>query len=395
MKTFAYFMMLTATFGALTACQPAVEQALPPEAEPAGTHYEPSPEPSVKTQASRSNPAPQTEPQRVSTAQSTTAPAPIQPMQPARRSTPKILTPFPVKRCMNMGNWLEAPNEGEWGQNYGPADFANIKRSGFDTVRIPVRWDSHMQRRAPYTVDAAYMRRIKRAVSDAQRARLGVVLDVHHYNDLIDNPRREKARFVALWDQISDAFAGAPNTVYFEILNEPTDAISMAQTNDLYATVIPRIRKTHPRRILIIGGNRWNSIDTISQVDFPDDPNVIATFHDYGPHAFTHQGTPWSHPVQPIGRVWGGEADKAELSLTYNDARAFQKNTGRRIFIGEFGVYNIVPQEQRNLWIKTRRKAMEANGYAWCAWDYTGAFSLYDKTSKRWQPGALDALMGR
>lgn len=301
---------------------------------------------------------------------------------------------FPVRRCINVANALEAPNEGEWGYTIRREDLSAIRKAGFDTIRLPVRWDTHMQMRAPYTVDPAFITRVNQVVGQAQSLGLGVIIDVHHYEDLIERPSQERARFIALWDQIARNFANAPDTVYFEILNEPTNKISMRQVNQLYRDVIPVIRASNPSRVLIMGGNNWNSVETMDLVDWPQDRNIVATFHDYGPHEFTHQGTPWTDNQWPMGRAWGGRADRAEKQDTYDIAARFQARHNRKIFVGEFGVYDKVPQSERNEWMRARRKMMEAAGYSWCAWDLDGTFTHYDTKRREWLPGALNALMG-
>ncbi len=317
-----------------------------------------------------------------------------------RPNKPMRSTPFKVRRCMNMGNALEAPNEGDWGYRITAQDLRTVAAAGFDTVRIPIRWDAHTAHRAPYIIDAAFMSRVKTVVRDAQAAGLGVIIDVHHYEDLMAHPVREKKRFLAIWDQIARNFADAPDTVYFEVLNEPTLAISNAQVNALYAKVLPIIRASNPRRKVILGGNSWNSIESLAEVRWPlnngiRDNNLVATFHDYGPHAFTHQGAEWSEPVMPMGRRWGGKEDIAELRDTYRQAHDFKAKTGLPIFVGEFGVIDKVPLGERNQWIKTRRKTIEQAGYAWCVWDFSGAFKSYDTAKDQWLPGTMDALFGR
>ena len=91
---------------------------------------------------------------------------------------------FPVKRCMNMGNALESSYEGEWGYTIRERDFHTIAKAGFDTVRIPVRWDEHISANPPYKIDPARMQRVIDVVGQAQGAGLGVIIDVHHYRDL-------------------------------------------------------------------------------------------------------------------------------------------------------------------------------------------------------------------
>lgn len=302
--------------------------------------------------------------------------------------------PFNVQRCLNMGNALEAEYEGAWGYTIQDRHLKAVASAGFDTVRIPIRWDTHTESRAPYTINYEFMERVKEVVGQAQYYGMGVIIDVHHYTDLIENPDREDARFLSIWDQIGTVFRNAPANVYFEILNEPTREISNARLNRLYRDVIPVIRQTNPNRVLIMGGNSWNSVDTLGEVDYPNDPNIVATFHDYGPHEFTHQGAEWTEPKMPFGVRWGSREDKAELLDTYQIAARFDSKFNRPIFVGEFGVINTVPNSQRATWTKARRKAMEQAGYSWCAWDFAGAFSIYDLDREAWKPGMLDALFG-
>lgn len=307
----------------------------------------------------------------------------------------RLANPFPVRRCMNLGNALEAPVEGEWGYTIRNRDFQTLANAGFDTVRIPIRWSKHANHRPPYKINPAFMSRVQTLVAQAQRAGLGVIIDIHHYNALTSNPKREQARFLGLWSQIAASFANAPANVYFEVLNEPKDKLSPAKLNALYAKVIPLIRSTNPTRKLIIGGSPWNNLESVEQVAWPRDKNLVATIHYYGPHAFTHQGAEWENPQKPIGVHWGNKADIAELNSSFARAKRFATASGLPVFIGEFGVIDKVPLAERNHWIKVQRQAMEYYGFSWCAWDFAGAFKSYDISGERWLPGTLDAYFGR
>ncbi len=313
---------------------------------------------------------------------------------------PVRTTPFRVRRCINLGNALEAPNEGEWGYTIRARDLRAVAQAGFDTVRLPVRWDKHTSHRPPYAIDPAFMARIQTVVAQAQSYGLGVIIDVHHYNRLMSHTDREEARFLAIWGQIARTFASAPDTVYFEVLNEPTRDMSSTRLNALYAKTIPVIRASNPTRKIILGGNSWNSIEALAEVRWTlyrgeRDANLVATFHDYSPHAFTHQGATWMEPKMPVGRRWGSNADIADLKLTYKLARDFKARTGLPVLVGEFGVIDKVSLPERMAWTKTRRKTMEANGLSWCIWDFAGAFKIYDTNTENWYPGVKDALFGR
>ena len=48
-----------------------------------------------------------------------------------------------IGRGVNLGNALEAPKEGEWGVVLEEEFFPLIQAGGFDSVRVPIRWNAH------------------------------------------------------------------------------------------------------------------------------------------------------------------------------------------------------------------------------------------------------------
>ena len=48
-----------------------------------------------------------------------------------------------LARGVNLGNALDAPKEGEWGLTLEEDFFEQIRRAGFKSVRIPIRWSAH------------------------------------------------------------------------------------------------------------------------------------------------------------------------------------------------------------------------------------------------------------
>ena len=50
-------------------------------------------------------------------------------------------------RGMNLGNALEAPTEGDWGITLQADNFKKIKDAGFQSVRIPIRWSAHAEKK--------------------------------------------------------------------------------------------------------------------------------------------------------------------------------------------------------------------------------------------------------
>ncbi|MBS3770990.1 MAG: hypothetical protein KGY69_12130, partial [Bacteroidales bacterium] len=49
-------------------------------------------------------------------------------------------------RGINLGNALEAPSLGEWGVELKEEYFEMISEKGFNSVRIPIRWNAHTKK---------------------------------------------------------------------------------------------------------------------------------------------------------------------------------------------------------------------------------------------------------
>ncbi len=300
---------------------------------------------------------------------------------------------LPVGRCVNMGNHLEPPQEGDWGRKIADDDFQVIAAAGFDTIRLPVRWSAHADEKPPYTIQEPFMNRVKHIVFLAREAGLNVILDDHHYEELYKQPAKHAPRLAGLWTQIATAFANEPTEhLWFEIENEPHDQLTH---KNLLATLQPAlaaIRDTNPDRPVIIGGELWSGINSLATLPLPDDPHIVPTFHYYDPFPFTHQGATWVDTPPPLGRKYGSEEDKKALDDDVQKIRDYIARTGKTPFMGEFGAIDLIPVTERVQYQKAVRTAFDAVGIGMCAWAYTNTFPLYDSNTREWLPGMLDAM---
>jgi len=144
-------------------------------------------------------------------------------------------------RGIALGNRLEAPNEGDWGGTILASDFPFLAARGFDHVRIPIRFSGHALTTAPYTLDAAFMSRVDEVIGQALASDLAVLIDLQAYDDLAANVEGNRERYLALWAQLADHFQTLPETVAFELLNEPHGQLDTAW-NDLLAAVVQVVR---------------------------------------------------------------------------------------------------------------------------------------------------------
>lgn len=298
----------------------------------------------------------------------------------------------PVAHCMNLGSALEAMYEGEWGYTVRRGDLVRLAEAGFETVRLPVRWSAHSGEAPPYAIDPAMLDRVSEIVGWAEEIGLNIIVNVHHYDALNEDPDRHEPRLEAIWDQLATHFAGAPDHLIFETINEPHTNMSMARTDALNTRLLTRIRRDHPERWVILGTAFWGNLSALEESEPDYDPKVMLTYHEYSPHAFTHQGAPWSDATE-TGIRWGTRGDVDRMYNELDKAVAVQERLRMPILVGEFGVYERVPVEARERWTRTLREGMEARDLAWCYWDFAGSLKAYDMASEAWIPEIKAALL--
>lgn len=328
-------------------------------------------------------------------------PAPTVTPSPTPSPTPSatpVLTNVNTRigACVNMGNHLEAPNEGDWGRAIVDSDFTEIAAQGFETVRLPVRFSNHAATTAPYTIDAAFMNRVEHLVDTARAAGLRVILDLHHYDDpqgsIFANPAGQTARFAGLWKQIAARFRNKDDKVWFELLNEPHDQLTHANLRSVLEPALREVRATNPTRPVVIGGEFWSGINSLATLPLPDDAYLVATFHYYDPFNFTHQGASWVTPTPPFGVTFPSGTDAADLAANVQKAKDFIARTNRPLFMGEYGAIETIPLAQRANWYGTVHDAFAAGEVDGCVWAYTNTMPVRDPTTGAWITQLLDAI---
>ncbi|MDW8054778.1 MAG: glycoside hydrolase family 5 protein [Anaerolineae bacterium] len=319
-------------------------------------------------------------------------------LAPEERFAP--IDPFEMQkrlgRGINVANALEAPREGDWGIVIEDYFFPLIRQAGFDTVRIPIRWSAHALREAPYTIDPAFFERVDWVIEQALNSDLNVVINVHHYEELFENPNAEWDRFLALWDQIATRYKDLPPTVLFEVLNEPHGALTTRVWNALFEDALRVIRKTNPTRNVILTGANWGKLASLFSVQVPDDPYLIATFHYYEPEAFTHQGANWVQgSAEWIGTRWQGtEAERRAIDRGFDAVARWSKDKNIPVWVGEFGAYGLhADLEDRARWTAYVARAAEQRGFSWAYWEFGAGFGVYDLATQQWIEPLVRALI--
>jgi endoglucanase len=297
-------------------------------------------------------------------------------------------------RSINLGNALEGPSEGAWGLYLKEEYFQDIAEAGFDSVRVPIRWSRYTDHEPPYAISETILNRVDWVIEQAFANDLAVIINVHHFDAVMQMPEIQVDRLAGIWRQIAERYQDYPDTLYFEILNEPHEKLDSVAWNQTFPPSLAAIRETNPERYVIIGPDQWNSIDRLDTLELPEaDRRIIVTFHYYKPHEFTHQGASWSSAADIKDRPWGSEAEIKALTDDFDKALAWSEKEQRPLFIGEFGAFAQIPAEMRAVWLSAVRAEAEKRGFSWAHWDFGTDFAVYNLPAKEWRQPILEALI--
>jgi endoglucanase len=299
-------------------------------------------------------------------------------------------------RGVNFGNALESPREGEWGLTLKADYFEAVKKAGFNSVRVPIRWSAHAGDKAPFAIDAEFVKRIDWVIEQALSRELVVIVNVHHFDELYHDPDKHEAKFLALWKQIAERYRDKPDRVYFELLNEPMDKLNEDRWNVLIPKALDVVRASNPKRTVIVGPAEWNGLKALDKLRLPEkDRNLIVTFHYYSPFHFTHQGAEWVKDSNKWkGTTWTGTTkEMEELAKDFDKAAAWAKKNERPLILGEFGAYQAADMDSRARWTRAVARGAEKRGFSWAYWEFGAGFGAYDPAAKAWREPLLKALI--
>jgi len=349
-------------------------------------------------------------------------------MQPiTQHKTPAYREAKLFLRGANLGDYLEA-NRYRRNITVDAGEFAEMKQEGFDHVRVPIGWHQYAGPGPDFTLEPEIFSLVDFVVTNALQNKLAVMINIHHFNALDQNPTNATPEFLAIWRQIAAHYEKFSAPLAFELDNEPHENATTALMNPIYAQTIAEIRKTNPRRTIVVEPGGWGGIGELNKLVLPPDDNVIVSVHCYDPFYFTHQGATWTSGQTPVtGIIFPGPPAqplvpdpklKLKNSLLewiekYNTLptnqnpssplaftqklkfiRAWSDYYGRPVHLGEFGAYTKADEQSRANFYSTFRRAAEREQIGWCIWDWSAGFRYWDKNNNHPMPGMHEALFG-
>ncbi len=276
---------------------------------------------------------------------------------------------------LNLANWLEAYWLLPFGtypetNRYTRADMVFFKNAGFKTIRMPVIFERLSQNVPPYTLNTAHpaFTIIDSVIAWSNALNMKLIVVNHHGYDLNNsNYQAQIPRLQAIWQQIMTKYnyLNADN-VFFEIFNEPTNAISNANFRAVATSIISTIRTVSTAHTLVLGGNNWNSAAGLTGITPYNDPNIIYTFHNYDPYFFTHQGLSFSG--LPAGVSFPQGSDLADLDDTYQSVKDWSDQYNMPVFLGEYACSSVADPVSRCNWISAVSGHIDEHDFPHAYW---------------------------
>ncbi|WP_329466946.1 cellulase family glycosylhydrolase [Streptomyces sp. NBC_01431] len=307
----------------------------------------------------------------------------------------------------NLGNTLDAlPDETSWGNPLTTkATFDGLRSQGFRSVRIPVSWYPHQSETAPYTIDPAWMKRVKQVVDWALEDGLYVEINVHHDSwkwilNMSTDHANVMARFNSTWQQIATTFKNEPRTLLMESVNEPqfsnaTDAQKTQYLRELNTSFHSIVRNSGGRnkdRLLVLPSEETNSAqhwldDLSTTMKSLHDRNLVATVHYYSWYPFS------------VNIANGTTYDAtSQKDLTEGFARVHDTFVAKGIpvYLGEYGLLTspysgVVERGEMLKYFEHVNYVARTNGMTTAVWDASNDF--LNRSTMRWQVPEMEALI--
>ena len=318
----------------------------------------------------------------------------------------------------NLGNSLDATGgsgldtETSWSNpKTTQALIDKVKSLGFNTVRVPVSWGKHVSG-DNYTIDSAWLARVKEVVDYCYKNDMYVILNIHHDTKSSESasgagyyPRSSayssSEKFVtSVWSQMAEYFKNYDYHLIFETLNEPRligtgyewwfnkwnipsevkDAIDCI--NKLNQKAVDTIRDTgsNNRGRLIMCPGYDASIDgaTVSGFKLPTDISgnknrIAVSVHAYSPYNFAMNVGSGSTSTYT-------SSIKNELQDLFSTLKSNFRDKGIPVVIGEFGSTDKNNTAERVKWATDYTALAKKNNIPCVLWD-NNAFAVYNGNS--------------
>ncbi len=324
----------------------------------------------------------------------------------------------------NLGNAMDSTNT--WTSNLEPSDIETawgnvetteamiqeIKKAGFNTVRIPVTWwdmtgTSGIANISDFNGEVAekFLARVKEIVDNCIDNDMYAIINTHHDEDW-EKDTSKISIFEKLWNQIATYFADYDEHLVFEGMNEVSFS-SNAEAMTYNQAFVDTVRDTggnNADRLLIVTAVSNNTAKALaSDFSMPDDDSdmLAVSVHYYEPSTFCVATTDstWGYLS-----TWGTAAQYTTLENDFQELKEKFTDNGYGVVIGEYGVcnadkyYSLTDSSGNSIYYDKDQDSIEAfyeavmstaynmEGICPVAWDDSdsGTIALFSRKTRSW-----------
>jgi hypothetical protein len=205
-------------------------------------------------------------------------------------------------------DWCKTETGMEQYKSSVPRDF---KAMGISHVRIRIKDDA----------DEKLLSLLDRVVGDCLKSNLIPVI-AYQADDFKKDPSEKNAeRVIAWWETVARRYKNESSLLSFDMIIEVTDELNREPDtlNALYRRLVPAIRKTNPKRILMISPRLRSDPTYLCELEIPDGEGryLMAEWHFYaaGPSK-TNEKKLWTTGTKEEKKLI---QDKISLALEWQE----------------------------------------------------------------------------
>ena len=325
---------------------------------------------------------------------------------------------------INIGNTMEVPGgETGWGNPLVNKTYVDgLKAAGFNAVRIPCAWNSHLINTETNEIDPVWLDRVNEVVGYCRANDMYAIVNIHWdegwleesfengYSDEINDKQR------TLWTQIANKLNVYDEYLMFAGCNEPVvdNAEKMAILAVYEQTFVDAVRATggnNATRCLIIQGPSTNIDNTYNFFTMPTDVvnnRLMAEVHFYDPYNFClmEADEDWGNTFWYWGE--GNHVDGSEHNPTWGEEdhvlTQFAKmktkfaDNGIPVILGEYSAMRRTVEENQEAHDRSRAYwteyvTREAKNYGLVPFHWETGTEISRVTGEVTEPAVINGLM--
>lgn len=291
-----------------------------------------------------------------------------------------------------------------------PEIIQDIRKAGFQTIRIPVTWQEHVDDN--FMIDQEWLNRVTEIIDMSLDEGFHVILNAHHddwYTPDEAHLTSAIKKVKLLWTQLGNHFAEYDTHLLFESMNEPRligtgdewgtgpyeSQKIVNQLNEVFVETIRQLDGYNRERYLLLPtyAARFETA-ALNAFELPSGKHLMVSIHSYIPDYFTQ--------TDQNGTTFDPENSKDTklIDTFFSDINQLFINKGIPVVITEFGASHKNNLDDRLAWTQYFVEKSRTLDVPYIWWDPGGDnpkhpdFSLYDRYYQKWLfPELVDSLV--